>query len=747
MVPAGSINVIADWFSEQGQKRFIAQQRVVLENSHRVAAVLKGTGTVVGTVEEEGTRQTPVARQRERSSIAVACDAASSWASSCFEPILRRLPDMKFLGRLQALRLAFVFFCLCIILGEVENYQIEGCGGFGAGWSCGGNVGCDAWKLSHENGGYCWSWVDEFYFGIITYLTIGYGDVHPHTKGGKLLAAFLVVFGVLSFSTLLTEINVMVRFGADKTLRQRLVDLREVIEQDDNHTVTRGEFIFFNLKKMGKVDEDIIHLLKEQFKALDMDSSGELDANDIAKLSASANQLRQHLNLLNNIASTGANRKTHDVRPYGHRLGGGDGLLLRNATTGTVLSGVTSRVCLDLVITGDIVTYESVGALQAAIIRGDLGPDACALPDSLLGPDDAYMILKNGRKVFTPEAAQAFYDRNYPSTSGRRTDGRVLAVPVAPAPDARLHRTRGATSGSAASVSHRDSRNRPSTGDRPPPITPAKGPAAAPVLPPRKLFEPPSEMDGFSALDAQADCLQCVGATVHQHRLDRATGTATLPAHIKVAGKRSAPLNHDGHAAAAASTGAALAASCNPDDRPAADTTTSIDDRSGEMRLDAANGKPYTFDAFVDYYGERAFEAWDAATPAAVIATSPQRSSSPPRPLREEPPLPASPNKRTARPARTPTPSSPPKAAALPATVAEVLKMTEAEVLAMEVAPPLPSSWEDDELSADEDLDTGCPRVLATRHRHDASADRRDASADRRDAFADASPPRSPSRK
>jgi hypothetical protein len=159
------------------------------------------------------------------------------------------------------------------------------------------------------------------------------------------------------------------------------------------------------------------------------------------------------------------------VRPYGHRLGGGDGLLLRNATTGTVLSGVTSRVCLDLVITGDIVTYESVGALQAAIIRGDLGPDACALPDSLLGPDDAYMILKNGRKVFTPEAAQAFYDRNYPSTSGRRTDGRVLAVPVAPALDARLHRTRGTTSGSAASVSHRDSRNRPSTGDRPPPIT------------------------------------------------------------------------------------------------------------------------------------------------------------------------------------------------------------------------------------------------------------------------------------
>ena len=59
--------------------------------------------------------------------------------------------------------------------------------------------------------------------------------------------------------------------------------------------------------------------------------------------------------------------------------------------------------------------------------------------------------------------------------------------------------------------------------------------------------------------------------------------------------------------------------------------------------------------------------------------------------------------------------------------------MTEAEVLAMEVAPPLHSSWEDDELSDDGDLDTARPPVLATHHRRDASAD--------------ASPPRSPSRK
>jgi hypothetical protein len=201
-----------------------------------------------------------------------------------------------------------------------------------------------------------------------------------------------------------------------------------------------------------------------------------------------------------NIAADGAARKTIDVRPFGHRLGGSDGPLLRNAAAGTIITCTASRSSLDVVITGDVTIYDSMEELQAAINRGDLGPDACALPESWLGPDDAYLILKNGRKVFTPPAAAAFFARNFPSTSGKRTDMRVLGVPVAPAPDAQLRRTRGATSGSAASMAHRDSRNRPTT-SRPPPTTPAK--PAAPVLPPRKLFEPPSEMDGFSALDAQ----------------------------------------------------------------------------------------------------------------------------------------------------------------------------------------------------------------------------------------------------
>ena len=45
--------------------------------------------------------------------------------------------------------------------------------------------------------------------------------------------------------------------GADKTLRERLGDLKEVISADDNGTVALSEYILFNLKKMGKVDTSL----------------------------------------------------------------------------------------------------------------------------------------------------------------------------------------------------------------------------------------------------------------------------------------------------------------------------------------------------------------------------------------------------------------------------------------------------------------------------------------------------------
>jgi len=49
------------------------------------------------------------------------------------------------------------------------------------------------------------SFLDALYFTIVTIATVGYGDVTPVTTGGKIFAIFLILFGIGSFVTLLTN--------------------------------------------------------------------------------------------------------------------------------------------------------------------------------------------------------------------------------------------------------------------------------------------------------------------------------------------------------------------------------------------------------------------------------------------------------------------------------------------------------------------------------------------------------------
>ena len=51
-----------------------------------------------------------------------------------------------------------------------------------------------------------WSWVDSFYFTIITLATIGYGDLVPTTAVGKLVTVIFVIIGVGIFLAFLNKV-------------------------------------------------------------------------------------------------------------------------------------------------------------------------------------------------------------------------------------------------------------------------------------------------------------------------------------------------------------------------------------------------------------------------------------------------------------------------------------------------------------------------------------------------------------
>ena len=51
-----------------------------------------------------------------------------------------------------------------------------------------------------------WSWVDSFYFTVITLATVGYGDLTPTTQLGKLVTVLFVITGVGIFFAFLNKV-------------------------------------------------------------------------------------------------------------------------------------------------------------------------------------------------------------------------------------------------------------------------------------------------------------------------------------------------------------------------------------------------------------------------------------------------------------------------------------------------------------------------------------------------------------
>ena len=51
-----------------------------------------------------------------------------------------------------------------------------------------------------------WSWIDSFYFTVITLATVGYGDLTPTTPVGKIVAVIFVISGVGIFLAFLDKV-------------------------------------------------------------------------------------------------------------------------------------------------------------------------------------------------------------------------------------------------------------------------------------------------------------------------------------------------------------------------------------------------------------------------------------------------------------------------------------------------------------------------------------------------------------
>ncbi|CAJ1971505.1 unnamed protein product [Sphenostylis stenocarpa] len=129
--------------------------------------------------------------------------------------------------------------------------------------------------------------IDAFYCVCSTITTLGYGDKSFSTQSGRIFAVFWIVTGTITLAQLLlyiAELNTEIRQKelVKWVLTRKVTNLDlEAADLDEDGTVGTAEFVIYKLKEMGKISQEDISLVMQEFEQLDVDDSGTLTISDI----------------------------------------------------------------------------------------------------------------------------------------------------------------------------------------------------------------------------------------------------------------------------------------------------------------------------------------------------------------------------------------------------------------------------------------------------------------------------------
>lgn len=77
-----------------------------------------------------------------------------------------------------------------------------------------------------------WTWLDSFYFSVITLTTIGYGDFSPQTGPGKIFTLFYILIGI---GIILTFVNTVFEHYNEQRVNSKSRKRKSGIPSKPNH--------------------------------------------------------------------------------------------------------------------------------------------------------------------------------------------------------------------------------------------------------------------------------------------------------------------------------------------------------------------------------------------------------------------------------------------------------------------------------------------------------------------------------
>ncbi|CAI9283485.1 unnamed protein product [Lactuca saligna] len=129
--------------------------------------------------------------------------------------------------------------------------------------------------------------IHAFYCVVATITSLGYIDKCFSTKGGRVFALFWILSGTVYLGQLLFTFAMLHTQRRQRSLvkwalkrKTTPADL-EAADLDDDGVVVAAEFILYKLKEMGKISQEDMAPIMEEFERLDFDKTGTLTASDV----------------------------------------------------------------------------------------------------------------------------------------------------------------------------------------------------------------------------------------------------------------------------------------------------------------------------------------------------------------------------------------------------------------------------------------------------------------------------------
>ena len=130
-----------------------------------------------------------------------------------------------------------------------------------------------------------------FEWNFVTLSTVGYGDVTPQTKGGKVFVIFYIIFGVFLMGYFGTA--VFEKYGQiqdqkfkDQILARALISEAQLLEfdVDGNNKIDKYEFLSKMLIETQEIDQGKIDQIMKTFDMLDVDGNGRITTDELKEI-------------------------------------------------------------------------------------------------------------------------------------------------------------------------------------------------------------------------------------------------------------------------------------------------------------------------------------------------------------------------------------------------------------------------------------------------------------------------------